>query len=65
MSTLFKTWDVAGMVMTCADAVMLFTFGACSTEVDTEVQAFEQLLITPLWHRETKVRTLIPSKDLI
>jgi hypothetical protein len=44
---------------------MLFTFGACSTEVDTEVQAFKQLLITPLWHRETKVRTLIPSKDLI
>jgi hypothetical protein len=56
---------VAGMVITCAYAVMLFTFGACSTEVDTEVQAFKQLLITPLWHRETKVRTLIPSKDLI
>lgn len=63
VSTTFKTCDGAGRSMTCANAVMLFTFGICSVEVDALLQASEQVSIISLWHREKMVRILIPIKD--
>jgi hypothetical protein len=52
VSTTFKTCDGAGGIVTGANAVMLFTFGICSVEVDALVQASEQVSIISLWHRE-------------
>ena len=64
VSTTFKTCDGAGRIMTCANAVMLFTFGIRSVEVDALVLASEQVSIISLWHREKMVRILISNINM-